>query len=195
MKNKSVRTSAIRPLILLLGASGAGKTTVATELSKQYGWSQVSSYTTRNPRYEGEGGHVFIPRDVFSQLENLVAWTVIDKEFYGATSEQVDHADIYVIDARGAVELKKSYKSNRPVAFVFLEVSEKDRAVRMGQRGSNPSERIRRQSFDSACYAASVEAASQYDNTLFIENKNLSTTVETIAKFAAGIPAVGGDAT
>ena len=48
-------------LILLVGASGSGKTTIAKEL-EQKGFNVIHSYTTREPRKPNEWGHIFIDR-------------------------------------------------------------------------------------------------------------------------------------
>ena len=45
-------------LILLVGASGAGKSAVAKEL-EQLGYNILKSHTSREERYEGEWGHTF----------------------------------------------------------------------------------------------------------------------------------------
>jgi hypothetical protein len=46
-----------KPLILLCGKSGSGKTTVADLLQSKYGLKQLESYTTRPQRKADERGH------------------------------------------------------------------------------------------------------------------------------------------
>ena len=50
----------INPLLLFVGKSGSGKSTVANYLSSNNHYIQLQSYTTRQPRYENEPGHIFI---------------------------------------------------------------------------------------------------------------------------------------
>ena len=52
-------------IILLMGESGSGKTTLSKLLQIQHGWHDISSYTTRPPRYAGELGHIFITNEEF----------------------------------------------------------------------------------------------------------------------------------
>lgn len=44
----------MRPLLCVLGASGSGKSTLCAELEKRFGLKSIPSYTTRQPRFEGE---------------------------------------------------------------------------------------------------------------------------------------------
>ena len=174
-----------RPLILLLGASGSGKSTVAIELEKRYGLHQMCSYTTREPRFEGEPGHEFIDYQTFLELmmdHKLVASTEINGFFYGATKEMVDNCDIYVIDPRGAIELHDLYDSERLIFYVYLDVSPDERARRMTERGTE-KEAAERRDADSEIDLQSREAGSLFDAALYIENTDFESCVQTIAEF------------
>ena len=70
------------PLYLFVGRSASGKTTIANILEQKYGFKQVSSYTTRLPRYDGEVGHVFVTEEEYKALENMVAYTFYDNNHY-----------------------------------------------------------------------------------------------------------------
>ena len=65
----------MKNIYLIAGPSGVGKTTVAQELCKQYGYKEVVSYTDRAPRYPGETGHVFLLPEEFNRLPKLCAYT------------------------------------------------------------------------------------------------------------------------
>ena len=43
-----------KPLVIIMGRSGAGKTSVANAMRDAYGWTQIESYTTRPRRSEDE---------------------------------------------------------------------------------------------------------------------------------------------
>ena len=175
----------IRPLILLLGASGSGKSSVAIELEKRYGLKQMRSYTTREPRFDGEPGHEFIDYQTFLELmmdHKLVASTEINGFFYGATKEMVDACDIYVIDPRGAIELHDLYDSMRPIFYVYLDVSPDERARRMAQRGTE-SEAEERKDADAVIADQAHAAGSLYKNALYVENTDFESCVRIIAEF------------
>ena len=44
-------------IIVLLGASGSGKSTIEHELATHYGFEKIISYTTREPRKNEENGN------------------------------------------------------------------------------------------------------------------------------------------
>ena len=102
-----------KPLFLFVGPSGSGKTAVAEYLESTQGYKSVQSYTTRSPRYENETGHIFVSNDEFDKLQDLVAYTEYNGNKYCATSEQVDEADIYVIDVPGVEVFLKKYKNTK----------------------------------------------------------------------------------
>jgi len=91
-------------MILIIGRSGSGKDFLARELAKN-GLSQVKSYTTRPPRYEGEDTHIFISAEEASRTKGKIATTVINGYEYFATAEQMKEDDVYIIDPRGSAEL------------------------------------------------------------------------------------------
>ena len=99
-----------RPLILICGKSGSGKTTIANQLTAKYGLKQLKSYTTRPRRKYSESDHMFADKNVFEHHKEgnrIVADATINGYKYWATKEQLDHSDIYVIDPKTALELEK----------------------------------------------------------------------------------------
>ena len=65
-----------KPLVIIIGRSGAGKTSVANAMRDAYGWTQIESYTTRPRRSEDETGHHFI-----TEARNVTAlptWNTAD---------------------------------------------------------------------------------------------------------------------
>lgn len=132
-----------KPLYLLIGRSASGKTTIANMLTKKYGYKSVSSYTTRPPRYEGEVGHLFIDDAAFDQLGELAGFVEYNGYRYGTTIQQVDEADIYVIDPIGAEYLLDKY-TDRPICIIYFDASIPTRIHRMVDRGDSDNAIIRR---------------------------------------------------
>jgi guanylate kinase len=129
-----------KPLILLCGKSGSGKTTVADLLQSKYGLKELLSYTTRPRRSDDEGGHLFVDTPTFTQHkkeDRIAADTTINGYKYWTTKEQLDSADVYVIDPKTALELEKKIKDERDVIIVYLCCPETTRVYRMAKRGDS----------------------------------------------------------
>lgn len=123
-----------KPLYLFVGKSASGKTSVANMLEKD-GYEQVASYTTRPPRYEGEKEHTFISEEEYSKLENIIASTLYNGYHYCTTLEQIQDADIYVIDVPGVKTLLDNYdKLNRDIYILYFNASVINRIRRMIDR-------------------------------------------------------------
>ena len=126
-----------KPLFLFVGRSASGKTTIANMLEKD-GYSQIASYTTRPPRHENEVGHTFISDEEYHKLENIMASTVYNGYRYCTTLEQVQNADIYVVDIEGVRTLLNNYdKLNRPVHIIYFDANVTNRIRRMMSRGDS----------------------------------------------------------
>jgi guanylate kinase len=122
-------------LVLLVGKSGAGKTTLENRLVKNFGFRGTKSYTTRPRRFEGEDSHIFISEEEFNALENKVAYTEFNGYKYCATKEQLDNANVYVVDPDGVETLMKNYDRN--FFIVFLDVNKQLCEKRMKERGDD----------------------------------------------------------
>ena len=125
-----------KPLILFVGKSASGKSTIANLLSGKYGYVQVESYTTRPQRYNGERGHIFVNEEEFAGLGELAAYTYYNNQHYGTTFEQLNESDIYVIDVPGVQSLLEKLKMcTRPIWIFYFDASTHNRILRMIERG------------------------------------------------------------
>ena len=142
-----------KTLHLFVGPSASGKTTIANELEKRTrilsnGVSitdkQIRSYTTRPPRYENEDGHIFISKQEFDKLENIVAYTEYNGYHYCATKDQLDEATIYVVDVDGVDTLLSKYTTERPIHIWYFDAHVPRRIDRMVSRGDSDTEIVNR---------------------------------------------------
>lgn len=125
------------PIYLLVAKSASGKTTIAEILEKEFGFKSIQSYTTRAPRHKGETGHTFITDDEFDLLENIIGYTEYNGHRYCCTKEQIDEADIYVIDVPGVETLLERYNSDRLILILYFDTSVRTRIDRMIDRGDS----------------------------------------------------------
>lgn len=142
-----------KPLILLIGPSGSGKTTLANALSRDYGLRQLASYTDRPRRSADEIGHTFVSPDEFDKLRpDMAAYNIFNGHQYGATYQQLDQTDIYVVDIPGYWDLMRNYR-NRPFLTFVLGATSTVCARRMRRRGDSDENIQKRLENDAKAFA------------------------------------------
>lgn len=169
-------------IILLVGESGAGKSTVADELCKRFGSRQVYSYTTRPRRTPDEKGHTFVSEKYFDTIvDQLVAYTEFDGYRYGVTKEQIDKNDIYVIDPAGIEYFEAHYDGDKPSIAFYITAPENLRRDRMLRRGDKPLDVSRRLLHDEEVFKNVMSLVD-----LGIINTDLEETIDWIYTLAYG---------
>ena len=139
-----------RPLFCFVGRSSSGKTTIANMMSEN-GYTQIASYTTRSPRYEGEKEHTFVSDEEYDKLEDIMAETLYNGHRYCTTLEQIKNADIYVVDPPGVRTLLRNYdKIERSIHVLYFDADVCNRIQRMRQRGDSDAQIISRLLYDEA---------------------------------------------
>jgi len=133
-------------LILLVGESASGKSTIEKQLVN-YGYSKIVSYTTR-PMREGEVDgidyHYISEEDFLYHLKiNFFAeYTVYNGWYYGIAHEDCLDNSIVVVEPHGFRQLLKI--PNLHIKSFYIQVPERVRLKRMVDRGDNLMEVFRR---------------------------------------------------
>lgn len=116
-------------IIVLLGASGSGKSTIENELATHHDFKKIISYTTRKPRENEENGkdYYFIDNDTFNEILNRDLFAEYDEysqnRLYGTLkSDYVDGDKVVVLTPNGLRQLKRSCPSE-DVFAVLVEAS------------------------------------------------------------------------
>jgi guanylate kinase len=139
--------------LFIIGRSGRGKDTLANYLATK-GMKVLKSYTTREPKFEGEDSHIFISEDEVDNYPNKVASTVLNDTIYFATQEQYDDSDIYIIDPYGFDELRKKCPSDN-YTLVYVEADEpvaREHALIRGDRPEVYDKRIKKEDADFTAF-------------------------------------------
>lgn len=125
-------------LVLLLGASGSGKTSIARELETK-GYNIIQSYTSRKPREDNEWGHTFVSIEDwihnYSLTKDIIAMKELYGEAYWATKEQYKGkgTSVYIVDPDGAKQVIESV-TDIPIITIYLNVDRENRYDRLFNR-------------------------------------------------------------
>lgn len=132
-------------MLVILGESASGKSTVQDILCERYGFKRLITYTTRQPR-KGEVDGVdyhFVSEEKFDKLLNqnfFCESATYNGWHYGTATEDCLNNRIAVLTPHGFRQIKKMV----PTASFYINVPRRDRLVKILNRGDNIEEAYRR---------------------------------------------------
>ena len=116
-------------IVVLLGTSGSGKSTIEKYLSDHYGYEKIVSWTTRQPRNGEVNGrdYHFIDEETFKEALNRGAFAEYDEysqsRFYGTLKKDYKNGNkIVVLTPNGLRQLKKNCP-NEKIFTVLVEAN------------------------------------------------------------------------
>lgn len=127
-------------VILLVGRTSSGKTSLIKKLCERAGLRQLISHTTRPRRNDQDNDHLFVSiEDYLRAKENgeIIAETEIAGNYYYATKEQLYNADLYTIDPIGIEYLLSADLPNIRFVIVYISCSDEERRLRAEKRGDD----------------------------------------------------------
>lgn len=141
-------------IVILVGGSASGKTTLAHDLQKFEGFSQIITYTTRPPR-DGEQDGVdyhFVTDEKFNEMiENneFVEYANYRGWLYGtAISSKIDEDVVIVLTPAGARAFRKFAEKHPELELdlfvIYLMVDRRSRLAKLLERGDDIEEAYRR---------------------------------------------------
>lgn len=163
-------------MIVIVGESASGKSTVAETLSSKYGFKRIITYTTRPPRhYEEDGKDYYFKTD--SQYKDLK-----DSNYFAETAEyngwcyasakcDYDADAVIVLTPNGLRQIRSNGVQN--IFSVYLNVPRRDRIIKCLQRGDDIEETYRRSLSDVGQFdGVENEVDFVINNTAYICHPN-----------------------
>lgn len=168
-------------MIILVGESASGKSTIEKILSEEYGFEKTISYTTRPPRENEIDGvdYNFISLEEYTEKFNngfFVEVGAYNGWFYGTTKEQYKNNTVCVLTPHGLRQIKKKLDKHLNITTFYINVPRRDRLIKILQRGDNIDEAIRRNQSDVGQYDG-IEDEVDY----ILENKEYKHTPDDMA--------------
>lgn len=134
-------------MIVLVGESASGKSSIEKYLVDNYGYNKVVSYTTRQPRPNEVDGidYHFVSVDEFLKLKEqgfFAETAVYNNWYYGTAKEDCTDDKIAVLTPHGLRQISKVNGIN--VLSFYIDVPRRDRLIKILQRGDDIEEAYRR---------------------------------------------------
>lgn len=134
-------------MIVIVGESASGKSSVAKYLMDNYGYKRIITYTTRDQRDNEEDGvdYYFIQPQHFETLkrQGFFAETAsYNGWLYGSAKEDYTDDVVVVLTPRGLRSLRLNGVKN--IYSIYLNVPRRDRLIKCLERGDNIEEAYRR---------------------------------------------------
>lgn len=172
-------------IVILVGESASGKTTLAKMLEGKAGFKRVITYTTR-PMREGEQNGVdynFIDKDSFNELvqDNFFAEHIYYRGWGYGTAIDVDLRidQVIAVDPPRTRSLKKVLAhwgfTELDCTVVYLNVDRRSRLIKLLQRDADIEECYRRNLSDVGLYSGFENEAD-----LVINNPNYEKSVDEV---------------
>ena len=177
-------------LIVLVGDSASGKSSIAKELIESFDYKKLVTYTTRSPR-KGEVDGIdyhFVDKDTMDKMITDKAFFDIAqyaKWYYAAPTEPINQKTVVILTPIGFRRAKKQYGS-RIVSF-YINVPRRDRLIKELQRGDDIEEAYRRNLSDVGMFDGIAEEVDYV-----INNEGYHMNPHYIANKIVNIVDIGG---
>jgi len=170
-------------MIILIGESGSGKTTILNELEKR-GFKKAINHTTRAKRKTDDelNEYKFLTKEEFNKMWNegkLLQRAEFNNEFYGISTDSLKPDIVCVSITDSVKDIKKRVEElgieDVDIKTFYIYVPEEERINRMLKRGDNIETINKRLEIDKEKF---LEAKNVAD--YIIENVHLETAVNDI---------------
>ena len=134
-------------MIVLVGESASGKSSIEKYLVDNYGYKKIVSYTTRSPRLNERNGidYNFITIEQFEKLKKsgyFAEMATYNGWYYGVAKIDCTDDKVAVLTPHGLRQVSKIDGIN--VSSFYINVPRRDRLIKILQRGDDIEESYRR---------------------------------------------------
>ena len=167
-------------MIILVGESASGKSSIEKNLVEKYGFQKIVSYTTRPPR-EGEVEGIdyhYITKSEFRRLKEQGFFAEIgyyNGWYYGSAIKDCTNDKVAVVTPHGLRQLRKIDDIN--IVSIYINVPRRDRLIKILQRGDNIEEAYRRSLSDVGQFDGIADEVDY-----IINNENYTKTIDEMTK-------------
>lgn len=166
-------------MIVLVGESASGKSSIEKYFVNNYGYKKVVSYTTRSPRPNEVDGvdYHFVSVEEFESLKEngfFAETAVYNDWYYGTAKEDCTNDKIAVLTPHGLRQISKI--SDISVISFYINVPRRDRLIKILQRGDNIEEAYRRSLSDVGQFDGIVDEVDHV-----ITNHNYQKSIEEMS--------------
>lgn len=127
-------------VILVVGRTGSGKSSLIKRLCERTGLKELCSYTTRSKRSETDNDHIFVSVEEYLRAKEC-GEIAIDGEiagnYYYSTIGQLYEADLYTINPEALDRLLALDLPNIRFITVYISCPDKIREERAMKRGDD----------------------------------------------------------
>lgn len=168
-------------MILLIGNTGVGKTTIESKLIENHGFSPVTVYTNRTPRKSDPGYYRFTSRKMIDN-DNFIKYYDDGDVFYAMHLRDWASDSKTVLSLLTAKSLKKLIKElGETFLIVYIERPDGMKDVDILDRGMTPAELEFRRSQEEETYDYVINKLKAPK----ITNISVSEAAKGIAKLAS----------
>lgn len=185
----------MRSIVVLAGASGAGKTSVAMELlSKSDEYRLIRSATTRAPRGDGhDGEYLYYTEEEFKALvshDKLLEYMNYGGNFYGTPYSEIEAAfdegktPLLILDLEGVKSLRaKSFDFSVFIFYIYEDLNVIEKRLYDRELLKNPSAEalesfLKRKAANIRDYLSLPEIADKFD--AFIKNFEIAASADKL---------------
>lgn len=172
-------------MLILIGESGSGKTTILNKLVEN-GFEKAINHTTRKPRANEEktSEYNFLTKEKFNEMwENgeLLQRAEFNNEYYGISMKSLKDNVVCISIVDSVKDIKNRVKElkidNVKIHTVYVYVEEQERIKRMKLRGDSDENIKKRLEIDREKFIKAKEVSNYV-----LENNNVDETVNKIMK-------------